>query len=161
MFAVIKSGGKQYKVAANDVIIVETLQGEPGSTIELSEVLMIGEDGKAPIIGAPLLDKMAVYAEVIEQSRADKIIVFKKKRRKGYRRLAGHRQRQTVLRIKDISASGGKAPAKKEAAPAVEAKAEAAPKVKAKAPAKKEAAPKAKAKAPAKKAAEAAGKSKE
>ncbi|OHC74674.1 MAG: 50S ribosomal protein L21 [Rhodospirillales bacterium RIFCSPLOWO2_12_FULL_58_28] len=160
MFAVIKSGGKQYKVAANDVIIVETLRGAPGSAVELNDVLMIVEDGKAPVIGAPLLDKVAVYAEIIEQSRADKIIVFKKKRRKGYRRLAGHRQHQTVLRIKDIGASGKKTTAKAEAAPVVEIKAEAAPK--AKAPkVKADAAPKAKAKAPAKKVAKAADKSKE
>lgn len=136
MFAVIKSGGKQYKVAANDVIVVESLKGEPGATVQLSEVLMIGEEGKAPSVGAPLLDKAAVFAEVVEQSRADKIVVFKKKRRKGYRRKTGHRQHQTVLRITDISASGKKSAAK-PAATKTETKAEAKPKAPAEAPAEK------------------------
>ena len=77
MFAVIKSGGKQYRVAKNDIITVEKLLGEPGDTIALDTVLMLGEDGKAPTVGAPLVDKAAVFAEVVEQSRADKIIVFK------------------------------------------------------------------------------------
>lgn len=108
MFAVIKTGGKQYKVAENDVIIVEKLIAEAGSTVELADVLMLGETGKAVKTASADLLKAAVFAEVLEQKRADKIIVFKKKRRHNYRRKAGHRQDQTVLRINGISASGSK-----------------------------------------------------
>ncbi len=153
MFAVIRTGGKQYKVAKDDMIVVEKLLGEPGAMVELSDVLMIGGGGKAPTVGTPLIEKAAVFAEVVEQSRADKIIVFKKNRRKGYRRTRGHRQEQTVLRIIDVSATGAKPKAgvAKKEAPKKEAKSEskkAAPK---KETAKKEA-PKKEAKAPAKKA---------
>ena len=109
MFAVIKTGGKQYKVAKDDTIFVETIAGAPGSTVEINDVLMIGGDGKEPQVEA--LDKAAVFAEVVEQTKAPKIIVFKKKRRKNYRRKAGHRQNLTLLRITGISASGKK-PAK-------------------------------------------------
>jgi len=108
MFAVIRTGGKQYRVAKDDKIIVEKLLGEPGTMVELSDVLMIGGDGKALTVGTPVIDKAAVFAEVVEQSRADKIIVFKKNRRKGYRRTRGHRQQQTVLRIVDVSPIGAK-----------------------------------------------------
>ncbi|MCH7864425.1 MAG: 50S ribosomal protein L21, partial [Proteobacteria bacterium] len=170
MFAVIRTGGKQYRVAKDDTIVVEKLAGEPGAMVEFSEVLMIGGDGKAPKVGVPIVDKAAVFAEVLEQSRADKIIVFKKHRRKNYRRKHGHRQDQTVLRILDVSPTGAKpkAAAKAKAAPKTEAKAKpkTETKEKTKAPAKKEtkakpkAAPKAaaKAKAPAKKKAPAKGK---
>lgn len=119
MFAVIKTGGKQYRVAKDDVVIVEKLLGEQGATVELGDVLMIGEEGKAPTTGTPLVEKAAVFAEIIEQSRADKIIVFKKKRRQNYRRTQGHRQDQTVLRILEVSPTGTKpkkAAAKKPAA---------------------------------------------
>jgi large subunit ribosomal protein L21 len=105
MFAVIRTGGKQYKVAANDVISVEKLAGEPGETVELAEVLMIGE-GAVVTTGTPLLTGAAVAATVVEQIRAPKIIVFKKKRRKNYRRKKGHRQHQTVLRITEIRGAG-------------------------------------------------------
>ena len=108
MFAVIKTGGKQYRVVKDDYVVVEKLMGEPGDVISLDEVLMIGGDGKAPTVGTPRVDKAAVFAEVIEQGRADKIIVFKKKRRQNYRRKAGHRQDQTVLRIVEVSPSGTK-----------------------------------------------------
>jgi len=108
MFAVIKTGGKQYRVVKDDRIVVEKLNGEPGSMVEFNDVLMIGESGKVPTIGLPRLDKAAVFAEVLEQGRADKIIVFKKKRRKNYRRTKGHRQDQTVLRIIDVSPTGTK-----------------------------------------------------
>jgi large subunit ribosomal protein L21 len=119
MFAVIKTGGKQYKVAENDVIIVEKLIAEAGSTVELANVLMVGEPGKAAKTASADLLKAAVFAEVLEQSRADKIIIFKKKRRHNYRRKAGHRQDQTVLRITGISATGTKPKAaSKKAAPA-------------------------------------------
>lgn len=104
MFAVLRTGGKQYRVRKNDVIKVERLDGEPGAAIELDQVLML-DDGKGPTIGSPLVDGARVSATVLDQTRADKIIVFKKKRRKNYRRKHGHRQRQTVLRITDILAA--------------------------------------------------------
>jgi len=163
MFAVIKTGGKQYKVAENDVICVEKIAAEAGSTVSLDDVLMIGDTGKAAKTAAADLGKAAVFAEIIDQSRADKIVVFKKKRRHGYRRKAGHRQQQTVLRITGISATGtkptAKPKAKKAAAKTASNKTEtkkaapkkAAPKkAEAKKPAAKKAAPK---KAAAKKAA--------
>jgi large subunit ribosomal protein L21 len=104
MFAVIRTGGKQYKVAKDDVIAVEKLTGEPGATIELGEVLMVGGDGAEAKAGTPLLAGATVSAELVEHRRADKIIVFKKKRRQNYRRKNGHRQHQTVLRITEIRA---------------------------------------------------------
>jgi large subunit ribosomal protein L21 len=106
MFAVIRTGGKQYKVAKDDVISVEKLAGEPGDAIELGEVLMIGE-GAEVTTGTPLLAGASVAATVVEQTRAPKIIVFKKQRRKNYRRKKGHRQHQTVLRIAEIRGAGG------------------------------------------------------
>jgi large subunit ribosomal protein L21 len=105
MFAVIRTGGKQYKVAKDDVIAVEKLAGEPGAMIELAEVLMIG-DGAAVSTGSPLLSGASVSATLVEQRRAAKIIVFKKKRRHNYRRKNGHRQYETVLRIEQIHAEG-------------------------------------------------------
>ena len=105
MFAVIRTGGKQYKVAPNDVIAVEKLAGEPGATVELAEVLMVG-DGASVSTGTPLLAGVSVSATLVEQRRADKIIVFKKKRRHNYRRKNGHRQYQTLLRITEINAEG-------------------------------------------------------
>src|ERR1700720_2935036 len=109
MFAVIRTGGKQYKVAKDDVISVERLAAEPGATIELGEVLMIGE-GAEVATGTPLLDGALVSATVVEQTWAAKIIVFKKKRRHNYRRKKGHRQQQTVLRITDIRGANGSPP---------------------------------------------------
>ena len=109
MFAVIRTGGKQYKVTKDDVISVERLAAEPGATIELGEVLMIGE-GAEVASGTPLLDGASVSATVVEQTRAAKIIVFKKKRRHNYRRKKGHRQLQTVLRITDIRGATGPRP---------------------------------------------------
>ena len=103
MFAVIRTGGKQYKVAKDDVIAVEKLAGEPGATLELAEVLMVG-DGDSISTGTPLVAGAMVSAELVEHRRADKIIVFKKKRRHNYRRKNGHRQHQTVLRITEIRA---------------------------------------------------------
>ena len=105
MFAVIRTGGKQYKVAPDDEIAVERLDGEPGATIELADVLMVG-DGAAVSMGAPLVAGASVSAELVEHRRADKIIVFKKKRRHNYRRKNGHRQHQTVLRITEIRTGG-------------------------------------------------------
>jgi large subunit ribosomal protein L21 len=109
MFAVIRTGGKQYRVATDDVISVERLEGEPGATIEFAEVLMIGEGAKVAT-GTPLLTGASVAATVVEQKRAPKIIVFKKKRRKNYRRKKGHRQYQTVLRITGIRGACGSEP---------------------------------------------------
>lgn len=145
MFAVLKTGGKQYKVAAGQVIKVEKLDGDVGSTIQFDEILMIGDD-KGVKVGEPTLKGAAVMAEILEQTRAAKITVFKKKRRHNYRRKKGHRQNITVLRVTDIA----KTAAKKAAPKKVEAVEEKAP---AKAPAKKAPAKKAAEKAPAKKAA--------
>jgi len=148
MFAVIKTGGKQYKVSKDDVLAVETLAGQPGELIQIGDVLMIGEDGQEPTVGAPTVDKAAVFAEVVEQTRGDKIIVFKKKRRKNHRRKNGHRQHLTVLRIEAISPTGEK-PAFQAKVKARTAKPKAdAPAVAddAEAPAKPKTAPKAKAK---------------
>jgi len=117
MFAVIKTGGKQYRVSENDVFVVEKLAGEAGDTIQFDEVLMIGEDGKAPTVGSPLLDKASVTAELVRQTRGEKVIIFKKRRRQNSRRKNGHRQDLTLVKITGISASGAKkAPAKKAAA---------------------------------------------
>jgi large subunit ribosomal protein L21 len=105
MYAVIRTGGKQYRVANGDVIKVERLAGEVGETVAFDQVLMVGgdHDGASPRLGAPLVEGARVTAEVLEQAKAPKVIVFKKKRRKNYRRKHGHRQLQTVLRIQDIA----------------------------------------------------------
>ncbi len=103
MFAVIKTGGKQYRVAKGDVIRVEKLDAKDGDKVKLEEVLMVGEAGK-PTVGTPLVKGAAVTAEVVAQARAPKIIVFKKKRRQNYRRKKGHRQDVTILRVTDIKA---------------------------------------------------------
>jgi large subunit ribosomal protein L21 len=102
MHAVIKTGGKQYRVAEGDVLNVETLAGEAGDTVAF-DVLAVG-DGADMKIGTPLVDGAKVEAEIVDHNRADKIIVFKKKRRQGYRRTYGHRQNQTVVRVTGISA---------------------------------------------------------
>ncbi|MEG9884678.1 MAG: 50S ribosomal protein L21 [Hyphomicrobiales bacterium] len=107
MYAVIKTGGKQYKVAENDVITVERLHGEPGQTVNLDRIVMVAGSGD-PIIGAPYVAGASVGAEVVEQGRGNKIAVFKKKRRKGYRRLRGHRQLSTTLRIIALPMVAGK-----------------------------------------------------
>jgi large subunit ribosomal protein L21 len=104
MFAVIRTGGKQYKVAKDDVIAVERLAGEPGSSVTLGDVLTVGGDRADPRAGAPTLPGVSVSAEVVKQTRGAKVIVFKKKRRHNYRRKNGHRQDLTVLRITGISA---------------------------------------------------------
>ena len=103
MFAVIKAGGKQYKVDQNSVIRVEKIEGELGSKIQLNQVLMMGEYSKLSFIGTPLVAGAVVTAEITKQFKDDKIIVFKKKRRKNYRRKAGHRQELTELKILDIT----------------------------------------------------------
>ncbi len=105
MFAVIKTGGKQYRVAKNDLLTVERLAGEAGGTVDLDSVLMIG-GGDTTRMGAPHVEGARVSAEIVEQARSKKITVFKKKRRKHYRLTAGHRQDLTVLRINDILVDG-------------------------------------------------------
>jgi large subunit ribosomal protein L21 len=149
MFAVVKTGGKQYRVAANDIIAVEKLDAEPGAVVELTDVLMVGDES-AQTAGTPMVEGATVAAEVLKQARSKKIIVFKKKRRKDYQRTKGHKQQVTVLRITEIL-TDGKKPSKRAAAKAdtdsktaAEPKAEAAPKADAKP--KAEAKPKAAAK---------------
>jgi large subunit ribosomal protein L21 len=104
MFAVIRTGGKQYRVAKDDVIEVERLAGEPGASVTLGEVLMLGGEGAELRSGKPALVGASVTAEVVSQRKSDKVIIFKKKRRHNYRRKRGHRQDLTVLRITGISA---------------------------------------------------------
>ena len=103
MFAVIQTGGKQYKVAQNDVITVERLSGDAGTTIELGDVLAVS-DGATLQVGSPLVPGAKVTAEVVEQTRGPKIIVFKKRRRQNSRRKNGHRQDLTVVKIEQIVA---------------------------------------------------------
>src|SRR5215468_600323 len=115
MFAVIRTGGKQYRVAPNDTIEIEHIAGEPGDIVELGEVLLLG--GDSPKTGSPLIAGALVAAEVMEQKRGDKIIVFKKKRRANYRRKKGHRQDLTLLRITEILTDGKKPSKTKVARP--------------------------------------------
>ena len=140
MYAVVKTGGKQYRVAKDDVLTIEKLDGEAGAVIELEQVLAIN-DGKGLTIGTPMVDGARVAATVLEQKKGEKVLIFKKKRRQNYRRTKGHRQQLTVIRISDILAKGQKAAAAK-AAPAADAdapakKAPAKAKAKAKTAAKK------------------------
>ena len=101
MYAVIKTGGKQYRVAKNDVIRVERLEGEAGGTVTFPEVLMVG--GDEPKVGAPLVEGASVTGTLLEQAKGEKVIIFKKRRRKNFRRKNGHRQLLTVVRIADIA----------------------------------------------------------
>ncbi len=136
MFAIVRTGGKQYRVAAGDKIVVEKLAGEAGDKVTLDDVLLAGDGGDLKST-----DGLTVSAEIIAQAKGDKVVVFKKRRRHNYRRKRGHRQQHTILRITAIGDQKAekKAPAKKaEAAPAA-----------AQAPAKAEAPAKAKAQAPA------------
>jgi large subunit ribosomal protein L21 len=119
MFAIVRTGGKQYRVAAGDKIVVEKLEGEAGSAITLGDVLLAGEGSEIRSV-----EGLTVSAEILAQGRGDKIIVFKKRRRHNYRRRNGHRQYHTVLKITAIGGEQGekkaaakKAPAKKTAAP--------------------------------------------
>jgi large subunit ribosomal protein L21 len=104
MFAVIKTGGKQYKVAAEDTITVMTLAGEPGDKLTFDTVLML-VDGEATTVGAPLVAGATVSAEIVEQARGPKVIAFKKRRRKNSKRKRGHRQDLTIVRITGITAA--------------------------------------------------------
>ncbi len=104
MYAVIETGGKQYRVTSGDIIEVEKLAGAAGDTVEIDRVLMVNDSGK-PVVGTPLIEGAMVKAEIVEQTRGPKIIVFKKKRRQNYRRKKGHRQDLTQLKITDIKAA--------------------------------------------------------
>ena len=132
MFAIVRTGGKQYRVAAGDKIAVEKIEGAAGDTVSLGDVLLAGDGGEVKDAKG-----LAVSAEIIAQTRGEKVIVFKKRRRHNYRRRNGHRQSLTLLRILAVGDAKKAAP-KKEAAP----KAEAAPAAEAKAAPAKEAAPK-------------------
>jgi large subunit ribosomal protein L21 len=123
MFAVIRTGGKQYRVSPNDIIQIERIAGEPGDIIELGDVLLLGGGDGAPKAGSPAIAGALVAAEVVEQFRGEKIVVFKKKRRKNYRRKNGHRQELTLLRITEILTDGNK-PSQTKAAQAESKKAE-------------------------------------
>ena len=103
MYAIVKCGGKQIKVAKGDTLSVEKLNAEAGTTVKLEEVLLTS-DGKKVTVGTPTVKGAVVEAKVVEHSKADKIIVFKKKRRQNYRRKQGHRQHQTVIEITGIKA---------------------------------------------------------
>jgi large subunit ribosomal protein L21 len=126
MFAVIKTGGKQYRVAANDVIEIEKLEAEPGAAVTFGDVLMVG--GEAGVtVGAPNVPGASVAGEVVDQTRAPKVIAFKKRRRQNSKRKRGHRQEHTVIKITEILAKGQDASAKPKAekkAPAKKAQAE-------------------------------------
>ncbi|SDP41545.1 LSU ribosomal protein L21P [Phyllobacterium sp. YR620] len=148
MFAVIKTGGKQYRVAANDLVKVEKVAGEAGDIVEFAEVLMVGVGADATI-GAPVVNGALVTAEVVEQGRARKVIAFKKRRRQNSKRTRGHRQELTTIRISEILTDGAKPskkaaekPAKKVAAPKAEEAAVAADATETKAAPKAKAAPK-------------------
>ncbi len=103
MYAVIKTGGKQYKVSQGDILKVEKLDAAPGDEVEISEVLML-VNGEDVTVGKPLVDGASVRAKVLEQGRAKKVIVFKKKKRKGYKVKNGHRQPFTALEIQEVNA---------------------------------------------------------
>jgi large subunit ribosomal protein L21 len=105
MYAVIKTGGKQYRVQPGDVLVVEKLDGEPGANVAFGEVLMLG-DGDAVTLGAPVVEGATVNATLIETRKGEKVKIFKKIRRQGYRRTKGHRQPETVLQVTAIDGGG-------------------------------------------------------
>ena len=115
MFAIVRTGGKQYRVAAGDKIVVEKLAGEAGDSVELSDVLLAGDGGELKSTSG-----LVVAAEIVAQAKADKVTVFKKRRRHNYRRKRGHRQQLTILKILSIGGEKAKKAAKAEAAPAAE-----------------------------------------
>jgi len=117
MYAVIKTGGKQYRVAAADVIEVETVAGAAGDQVAFNEVLMVGAEG-AVTVGSPLVAGATVAGQIVEQTRTARILVFKKRRRQNSKRSRGHRQNLTVVRITEILTDGQKPSAASEAAPA-------------------------------------------
>lgn len=126
MFAVLKTGGKQYKVQAGDILRVEKLAADAGETIQFNEILMLG--GESMVVGAPLVDDAGVQAEVVDQIKGDKVIHFVKRRRKhSSKRTKGHRQQLTLIKVTDILASGASASGVKAAIGAGSAPAAAAP----------------------------------
>ncbi|MDC1081359.1 50S ribosomal protein L21 [Flavobacteriaceae bacterium] len=144
MYAIVEIAGQQFKVAKDQKVYVHRLQGKEGSSVSFDKVYLL-DNGKQVTLGAPAITGASVEAKVVNHLKGDKVIVFKKKRRKGYRVKNGHRQALTEILIESISAKGGakKAAPKKEAAPKAAPKNETAPKAPAKkAPAKKAAAPK-------------------
>lgn len=116
MFAVVKTGGKQYHVLEKDLLKIEKIEGNVGDKISLTEILMVGE-GADVKIGAPCVEGAAVKAEIVAQGRARKVIAFKKRRRKNSKRIRGHRQEITTIRILEIASSGAKAGAKAKSSP--------------------------------------------
>ncbi len=124
MFAVIKTGGKQYRVVPDDVLEVGKIEGEVGSIVQLNEVLVVG--GDTPVLGVPTVAGASVAVEVLDHKRGPKVIAFKKRRRKNSRRKRGYRDEITVLRVSEILTDGAKPtkgprPKKEKAAPAAEA----------------------------------------
>jgi len=163
MFAVFRTGGKQYKVAKNDVLEIERLPGDSGAILEFNEVLMVGDAGKT-VVGQPLVAGASIAAALLDQVKADKVLIFKKKRRHNYRRKRGHRQPLSRIRVMDILTDGRKADHAALAAEIEKSKPRPRPEgeaktAKPKKPAKKAAAPAAK-KARAKPAKKAGGKDK-
>ena len=136
MFAVVKTGGKQYRVAPGDVITVEKLDGDAGAEVTLGDVLMVGDD-QGVKVGSPLISGVSVAAEIVEQTRGDKVLIFKKRRRHHYRKHGGHRQDLTVLRITGIGETKSTKPKAEKKAKAEPSAAKAEKK-----PAAKKAAPK-------------------
>ena len=121
MFAIVRTGGKQYRVAAGDKIVVEKLDGEAGSSVTLGDVLLAGEGSELKSV-----EGLTVSAEIVAQAKGEKVIVFKKRRRHNYRRKNGHRQQHTILKITAIGAAEAKKPARAKKAAAPEAEAPAA-----------------------------------
>ncbi|WP_310542538.1 50S ribosomal protein L21 [Phenylobacterium sp.] len=105
MYAVIKTGGKQYRVQAGDLLVVEKLEGEPGANVAFGDVLMLG-DGETITLGAPIVEGASVSATLIETRKGLKVKIFKKRRRQGYRRTRGHRQHESVLRVTSVAGAG-------------------------------------------------------
>ena len=109
MFAILKTGGKQYKVKENDIIFVEKLSYKKDDSVKLNEILLLSNDGKKIEIGTPILKNVSIKAKILEQKKLKKVVVFKKKRRKNYKKKMGHRQNITVLKIlKIVSKSNSK-----------------------------------------------------
>ncbi len=109
MYAVIKTGGKQYRVQPGDLLVVEKLEGDVGAEVAFDQVLLVGADDGEVTIGAPMVDGAVVHATLVETRKGDKVKVFKKIRRQGYRRTKGHRQHETVLRVTGLEGAGASA----------------------------------------------------
>jgi large subunit ribosomal protein L21 len=109
MYAVIKTGGKQYRVQPGDLLVVEKLEGDVGAEVAFDQVLMLGAEDGEVTVGAPVVDGAVVHATLVETRKGDKVKVFKKIRRQGYRRTKGHRQHETVLRVTGVEGAGSSA----------------------------------------------------